>query len=67
MDERNKVQSAITHINNAKAEIENFPRSGLSQKSLTELDLAYHALNDSINHCKGIFGPATITDHPYNH
>jgi hypothetical protein len=60
MDQRKVIQSAIDHINNAKSEIQNFPRSGLSQKSLAELDLAQKALADSIRHCEGVFGPTTI-------
>lgn len=38
-------------MNSAKRDIENFPKSGLSKKSLAELDLAYNSLNDTINHC----------------
>lgn len=51
MDQRSSVQSIISHINSAKRDLENFPKSGLSQKSVAELDLAYNALNDTINHC----------------
>lgn len=51
MDQRTTVQSIITHVNSAKRDIENFPKSGLSQKSISELDLAYNSLNDTINHC----------------
>ncbi|MGI6422822.1 MAG: hypothetical protein ACOX0N_11605 [Syntrophomonadaceae bacterium] len=51
MDQRSTVQSVISHINMAKREIENFPRSGLSKKSITELDQAHKSLNESINHC----------------
>lgn len=59
MDERQLVQSAITNINSAKSVLDNFPKSGMSQKSLREMDLAYSSLNDSINHFNAIFGPAT--------
>lgn len=51
MDQRSTVQSVISHVNMAKREIENFPKSGLSKKSIAELDLAYNSLNDTINHC----------------
>ncbi len=51
MDQRTYVQSIISHVNSAKRDIENFPKSGLSKKSVTELDLAYNSLNDTINHC----------------
>jgi len=61
MDLRENVHSAISHINSALSEIESFPRSGLNSKALAELDLAYNSLNESISHCKAIFGPTTIT------
>ncbi|MEN6462903.1 MAG: hypothetical protein ABFC94_16240 [Syntrophomonas sp.] len=51
MDQSTVVQSIISHVNSAKRDIENFPKSGLSKKSTDELDLAYNALNDTINHC----------------
>lgn len=51
MDQRSTVQSIISHVNSAKRDIENFPKSGMSQKSVAELDLAYNSLNDTINHC----------------
>jgi len=60
MDERDIVHSAISHINNAKAGIENFAKSSLNQTCQAEMDLAYQSLNDSITHCLGIFGPASI-------
>ncbi len=61
MDERQIVDSAISHINDAKAEIMNFSRSNLNPNSQSELDLAYQTLNDSISHCLGIFGPSKGT------
>ncbi|NLW92716.1 MAG: hypothetical protein GXY34_14105 [Syntrophomonadaceae bacterium] len=51
MDQKIAVQSIISQINSAKRDIENFPKSGLSKKSMDELDLAYNSLNDVINHC----------------
>jgi hypothetical protein len=60
LDERDIVHSAISHINNAKTEIENLPKNNLSQSCQTELDLAYQSLNESITHCLGVFGPASI-------
>ncbi len=51
MDQRTTVQSIISHATMAKRDIETFPKSGLSQKSKDELDLAYNSLNDTINHC----------------
>ncbi len=51
MTSRAAFESVISKINMAKREIENLPKSGLSSKSIAELDLAYNALNDTINHC----------------
>jgi len=51
VDQAITVQSIISHVNSAKRDIENFPKSGLSKKSTDELDMAYNSLNDTINHC----------------
>lgn len=51
MDQQTSVQSIVMHINSAKREIENFPKVGMSKKSIAELDLAYNSLNDTLNHC----------------
>lgn len=54
MDQRVAVQSIISQINSAKRDIENFPKSGMSRKSMDELDLAYNSLNEVINHCNTV-------------
>ncbi len=51
MDQKTRVGLVISHVNMAKRDLENFSKSGLSQKSQAELDLAYNSLNDCINHC----------------
>lgn len=51
MDQKTSVQSIVSFVNSAKREIENFPKTGMSKKSVAELDLAYNSLNDTINHC----------------
>ena len=51
MDQKTSVQSVISHVNSAKRDIEGFPQTGLSKKSITELGLAYNSLTDTINHC----------------
>lgn len=51
MEQRTRVQSVISHVNMAKRDLENFTKSGMSQRSKSELDLAYNSLNDCINHC----------------
>jgi outer membrane protein TolC len=51
LDARSRVDSAISSINSAKAEIEALSRQATSQKSKDELSLAYNSLNDVINHC----------------
>lgn len=56
--ERVIISAAIAHIRNAKTEIEKLPKSGLSKKSTTEIDFVCHILDDSINHCQNMLGPA---------
>lgn len=51
MDQRSRVESVISHVNMAKRDLESFTKSGLSQKSVSELDKAYSSLNECINHC----------------
>ena len=48
------VESIISHMNNAKRDLENFPTDGMSKESMEELNIAYHLLNDSINHCNSV-------------
>jgi hypothetical protein len=60
MDERDIVRSMITHIDDAKKEVEKLSKSKVSQNCKAELHLAYQSLNDSISHCHGIFGPSTL-------
>jgi len=45
------VQQVLLHINNAKRDIESFPRSGFNKKALGELDLALEALNQTVKYC----------------
>lgn len=51
MDQRRILESCISHINNAKADIETLNSKSTSSKSKQEFGLAYDALNDCINHC----------------
>lgn len=60
MDERDIVQSIISHINAAKTEVEKFPRSGMNQKALAELDFVHKSLDESVVHCRGIFGATNL-------
>lgn len=49
--DKNSIQQIISHVNNAKRDIEGFPRSGFNNKSLIELDLALETLNKTIMYC----------------
>lgn len=51
MRENQVLQSCISHINNAKADIEKLSTMSMSQKAKDEFGLAYNSLNDTINHC----------------
>lgn len=58
MDLRKLINSTISHVNDAKREIENMPPGRLEAGANYEMELAYDALEDSIKHCRGIFGPS---------
>ncbi len=58
MDLRELINSAISHVNKAKGEMENMPPGSLDAGANYEIELAYDALEDSIKHCHGIFGPS---------
>jgi len=64
MDLRKVIDSAISHVNNAKREIENLPPGSLAGSANLEMELAYNALEDSIQHCQGIFGPSELNTNP---
>lgn len=51
MDDKFSVQFIIAHLNDAKRDLEQLPRTGMSNKSVIEMDLAYNLLNDSIMYC----------------
>lgn len=48
------VQSVMGHVDQAMREIKKLPRSGMSKKSLTEIDLACELLNDCLSQCRMI-------------
>ncbi len=58
MDLREVVDSAISHVNDAKREMEEMPSGSLNVTANYEMELAYDALEDSVKHCQGIFGPS---------
>ena len=51
MEKKFAVQFIIAHLNDAKRDLEQLPKTGMSNKSITEMDLAYNLLNESINYC----------------
>lgn len=58
MDLREIINSAISHVNDAKRDMENMPPGSLDAGANYEMELAYDVLEDSIKHCRGIFGPS---------
>lgn len=58
MDLRAFIDSAISHMNDAKREMEELPAGSANANVIFEMELAYDALEDSIKHCGGIFGPS---------
>jgi len=53
------ISAAITHIRNAKEEIEKLPKSRMNQQTRSEIEYVCHALDDSISRCQDLFGPAS--------
>lgn len=45
------MQQCMSHINEAKREIESVGKTISSQNIRAEIDQAYNSLNDSWNHC----------------
>jgi hypothetical protein len=52
------ISAAITHIRNAKEEIEKLPRDRMNRQTRSEIEHVCHALDDSISHCQDLFGSA---------
>ncbi len=46
------VQSVMDHVDQAIREIKKLPRSGMSNKSLAEMDMACELLNDCLIQCR---------------
>jgi hypothetical protein len=51
MDGKKRMQSCISFVNNAKAEIESVSEIVRSPQLRDELNKAYTSLNETINHC----------------
>ena len=67
MDLREIINSAISHVNDAKREMENMPAGFLNANANYEMELAYDALEDSVKHCQGIFGPSEFNTNRRRH
>lgn len=52
--ERVIISAAMTHMHNAKAEIEKLPRERIGKRSSGELDFMCRILDDTINHCQHV-------------
>jgi hypothetical protein len=59
LDEIDVIKSAIYHINEAKKGIENTFGNVSSPDSQAELERAYQTLEDSLRHCRGVFGTSS--------
>ncbi|MEN6460858.1 MAG: hypothetical protein ABFC94_05745 [Syntrophomonas sp.] len=52
------ISAAISHLQNAKNEIEKLPRDRMDRQTLTEMDNVGRAIDNSINHCQALFAKA---------
>lgn len=50
------ISAAISHLQNAKNEIEKLPRERMDGQTLSEMDYVSKVIGDSINHCQALFG-----------
>lgn len=48
------VQAIMEHVDQAVRELRKLPRSGMSNKSLAEVDMACELLNDCLTQCQRI-------------
>lgn len=53
------ISAAITHIRNAKDEIDRLPKDRMNQETITEVNYLSHSLDDSIQHFQSLFGPGS--------
>lgn len=60
--ERIVVSAAISHLQNAKNEIEKLPKERMNRQTLNEMEYVSGIINDSINHCQSLFSSANTQD-----
>lgn len=56
------ISAAISHLQNAKHEIEKLPWDRMDQQTLKEMEYVSGVIDDSINHCQALFGKGMIQD-----
>ena len=56
------ISAAISHIRNAREEIEKLPGHRMDSQTRTEIDQLCHTLEDTINRCQELFSPSNIQD-----
>ncbi len=56
------ISAAITHIRNAREEIEKLPKHRMNQQTRMEIENVCHQLDHSISRCQNLFGPASTQD-----
>lgn len=50
------ISAAISHLQNAKNEIEKLPWDRMDRQTQTEMKNVGRVIDDSINHCQTLFG-----------
>lgn len=48
------ISAAISHLQNAKTEIDKLPKDRINRQTLTEMDTVSRVIDDSINHCQAL-------------
>lgn len=49
------ISAAISHMRNAREEIEKLPSHSMDQQTREEINQVCQALDDSISHCQDLF------------
>ncbi|MEQ8174033.1 MAG: hypothetical protein ABRQ26_03105 [Syntrophomonadaceae bacterium] len=49
------ISAAISHLQNAKNEIDKMPRDRMDRQTLTQVENIGRVIDDSINHCQALF------------
>ncbi len=56
------ISAAISHIRNAREEIEKLPNHRMDAQTRTEINQVCQSLEDTISRCQDLFSPSHMQD-----